>query len=38
MLQPVFHAAIAEEAGRFTMDDVLAAVCDKLAVEGFPVA
>ena len=30
MLQPVFHAAIAEEAGKFSMDDVLAAVCDKL--------
>lgn len=30
MLQPVFHAAIAEEAGQFTMDDVLAAICDKL--------
>src|SRR5512138_2062796 len=30
MLQPVFHAAIAEEAGEFTMDDVLDTVCDKL--------
>jgi tetrapyrrole methylase family protein/MazG family protein len=30
MLQPVFHAAIAEERGAFTMDDVLAAICDKL--------
>ncbi len=30
MLQPVFHAAIAEEEGRFTMDEVLKAICDKL--------
>jgi tetrapyrrole methylase family protein/MazG family protein len=30
MLQPVFHAAIAEETGAFTMDDVLDAICDKL--------
>ena len=30
MLQPVFHAAIAEEAGRFTMGDVLDAINDKL--------
>jgi tetrapyrrole methylase family protein/MazG family protein len=30
MLQPVFHAAIAEERGAFTMEDVLAAICDKL--------
>jgi tetrapyrrole methylase family protein/MazG family protein len=30
MLQPVFHAAIAEERGEFTMDDVLRTLCDKL--------
>ena len=30
MLQPVFHAAIAEEAGNFTMEDVLDAINDKL--------
>lgn len=30
LLQPVFHAAIAEEKGVFTMDDVLEAICDKL--------
>ncbi|KAF0218088.1 MAG: tetrapyrrole methylase family protein / MazG family [Geobacteraceae bacterium] len=30
MLQPVFHAAIAEEKGEFTMDDVLEAINDKL--------
>lgn len=30
LLQPVFHAAIAEERGEFTMDDVIDAVCDKL--------
>ncbi len=30
MLQPVFHAAIAEEQGYFTMDEVLDAICDKL--------
>lgn len=30
MLQPVFHAAIAAEKGEFTMDDVLATICDKL--------
>jgi tetrapyrrole methylase family protein/MazG family protein len=30
LLQPVFHAAIAEEQGEFTMDDVIAAICDKL--------
>lgn len=30
MLQPVFHAAIAEEKGEFTMDDVLDAINDKL--------
>lgn len=30
MLQPVFHAAIAEEKGAFTMDDVLETISDKL--------
>ncbi|MBU5614960.1 nucleoside triphosphate pyrophosphohydrolase [Geomonas azotofigens] len=30
MLQPVFHAAIAEEAGAFTMDQVLDAINEKL--------
>ena len=30
LLQPVFHAVIAEEAGTFTMDEVLAAISDKL--------
>lgn len=30
LLQPVFHAAIAEERGAFTMDDVLATLSDKL--------
>lgn len=30
MLQPVFHAAIAEERGSFTIRDVLTAICDKL--------
>lgn len=30
LLQPVFHAAIAEEEGRFTMAGVIAALCDKL--------
>ena len=30
LLQPVFHAAIAEEAGTFTMNDVIATLCDKL--------
>lgn len=30
LLQPVFHAAIAEERGAFTMDDVLATLTDKL--------
>ena len=29
-LQVVFHAQIAEEAGHFTLDDVLERVCDKL--------
>jgi len=30
LLQPVFHAAIAEERGAFTMEDVLASLSDKL--------
>ncbi|MBI1921113.1 MAG: nucleoside triphosphate pyrophosphohydrolase [Geobacter sp.] len=30
LLQPVFHAAIAEERGAFTMDEVLKTICDKL--------
>lgn len=30
LLQPVFHAAIAEEAGAFTMDDVIHTLCEKL--------
>jgi tetrapyrrole methylase family protein/MazG family protein len=30
LLQPVFHAVIAEEAGTFTMDDVIRSICDKL--------
>lgn len=30
ILQPAFHAAIAEEEGRFTMDDILDAICEKL--------
>lgn len=30
LLQPVFHAAIAEEAGAFTMDDVIRTLCEKL--------
>jgi tetrapyrrole methylase family protein/MazG family protein len=30
LLQPVFHSAIAEEAGTFTMDDVIQTLCDKL--------
>lgn len=30
LLQPVFHAAIAEEAGTFTMNDVISTLCDKL--------
>jgi ATP diphosphatase len=29
-LQVVFHSQMAEEAGQFTLDDVLGAVCDKL--------
>ncbi|MDD2318722.1 MAG: nucleoside triphosphate pyrophosphohydrolase [Geobacteraceae bacterium] len=30
LLQAVFHSAIAEEKGEFTMDDVLQVLCDKL--------
>ncbi len=30
MLQPVFHAVIAEEKGDFTLDGVLDTICDKL--------
>jgi len=30
LLQPVFHAAIAEESGAFTIHDVIEAICDKL--------
>lgn len=30
LLQPVFHAAIAEEAGYFAMADVIQSLCDKL--------
>jgi tetrapyrrole methylase family protein/MazG family protein len=30
LLQPVFHAAIAEERGAFTMDEVLTSLSDKL--------
>ena len=30
LLQPVFHAVIAEERGSFTMDDILDALADKL--------
>ncbi len=30
LLQPVFHAAIAEEAGTFTMADIIETLCDKL--------
>ncbi|MSN26734.1 MAG: nucleoside triphosphate pyrophosphohydrolase [Geobacter sp.] len=30
LLQPVFHAAIAEEAGDFTMNDVIETLCQKL--------
>ncbi len=30
LLQPVFHAAIAEERGAFTMDDVLTTLAEKL--------
>lgn len=30
ILQVVFHAALAGQSGRFTIDDVCAAICDKL--------
>ena len=30
LLQPVFHAAIAEEAGHFTIDDIINTLCEKL--------
>jgi tetrapyrrole methylase family protein/MazG family protein len=30
LLQPVFHAAIAEETGTFTIQDVIQTLCDKL--------
>jgi tetrapyrrole methylase family protein/MazG family protein len=30
LLQPVFHAAIAEEAGTFNIEDVIKTLCDKL--------
>src|ERR1039457_3008983 len=30
LLQPVFHAAIAEETGSFTINDVISTLCDKL--------
>jgi tetrapyrrole methylase family protein/MazG family protein len=30
LLQPVFHAAIAEESGTFTIDDVITTLCEKL--------
>ena len=30
LLQVVFHARMAEEAGDFTLDDVIAAICDKM--------
>ncbi len=30
LLQPVFHAAIAEERGAFNMNDVIETLCDKL--------
>ena len=30
LLQPIFHAAIAEETGDFTMDDIINTLCEKL--------
>ncbi|MDA8427965.1 MAG: nucleoside triphosphate pyrophosphohydrolase [Geobacteraceae bacterium] len=30
LLQPVFHAAIAEESGSFSIDDVIQTLCEKL--------
>src|SRR5439155_24326401 len=29
-LQVVFHAQMAEEAGKFTLDDVIGGICDKM--------
>jgi tetrapyrrole methylase family protein/MazG family protein len=30
LLQPIFHAAIAEDSGEFTIDDVISTLCEKL--------
>lgn len=30
LLQPIFHAAIAEESGQFTINDVISTLCNKL--------
>lgn len=30
LLQPIFHAAIAEESGHFTIDDVISTLCEKM--------
>ena len=30
LLQPVFHSAIAQESGEFTIDDVISTLCEKL--------
>lgn len=30
LLQPIFHSAIAEESGHFTIDDVISTLCDKM--------
>jgi tetrapyrrole methylase family protein/MazG family protein len=32
LLQPIFHAAIAEERGDFTIEDVIRTICDKLVL------
>jgi tetrapyrrole methylase family protein/MazG family protein len=32
LLQPIFHATIAEENGDFTLDDVIETICDKLVL------
>jgi tetrapyrrole methylase family protein/MazG family protein len=32
MLQPIFHAVIAEENGDFSLDDIIKAICDKLVL------
>jgi tetrapyrrole methylase family protein / MazG family protein len=32
MLQPIFHAVIAEENGTFKLDDILDTICDKLVL------